>query len=1041
MCLEATGAGTANDTRIVLWPCNGGASQQWKLGSRGVSTRYFEDFSPGYGTAPPRAALRSDAARLDLSGEWAFRFSAAQIPEPDGFELPGFDDAGWDRLRVPSHWQLQGYGRPAYLNIAYPIPVDPPFVPDENPTGDYRCTFELPAWWLDTAAVLRFEGVDSCARVWLNGVELGVHRGSRLPAEYDASAALRPGRNLLAVRVHQYSSGTYLEDQDTWRMSGIFREVVLLARPAGGIRDVFVHADYDAGTGGGRLRIDVDAGAPVRVSIPGLGVTDAPADGVLAFPTVRPWSAEDPFRYETVLATGSEQVRIGVGFRTVTITAAGVLTVNGRRVVLRGVNRHEFDPERGRALTPATMRRDVEMMKRHNINAVRTAHYPPHPCFLDLCDELGLWVVVECDLETHGFEWTGSECWEGNPSADPRWHAAYLDRIRRTVERDKNHPSVILWSLGNEAGDGENLEAMAAWVRQRDPSRPIHYEGDRLARYTDVYAEMYRTPATVARIGQGRLRPGERFYPPAEGDGDPADERRNRMPFILTEFAHAMGNGPGALAEYQRLCQRYPRVQGGFVWEWIDQGLRTTDARGREFFGYGGDFGEESHDGNFICDGLVFPDRTPSPGLLEYRKVIEPVRIGAGERPDTVCVENRHDFLDLSHLRFRWSVTHDGTQTAEGALPVPPLAAGERVEVPLPEAAWRYGTGERWLTVRAELARETAWAPEGHPVAWGQIRLPGVAPARCLLGTPAAATTADGHLALGPARFDRRTGTLLRLGGQPIRGPQLALWRAPTDNDRAGAQRDAEYWQARGLNRLRHRTVSLDLTGDTLTVVVRSAAAGCGCGYLTRYRWDADERRVRVQVHTGPVGYWPGRGDVFGEAMVDPDLPPERYAELVHRDKAPSLGRIGLHWLVPARWSHVTWFGAGPGEAYPDSRQAARIGRFAATVDQLQTPYVRPQDNGNRTDVRWAELSDEAEPGVRIEGDPVFNLAARRWSDQRLAAARHQVDLAAEPTVHLYTDHAVQGIGSAAVGPGVLPQYRLDVRAADFTLTLMPLPA
>ncbi|WP_037568872.1 glycoside hydrolase family 2 TIM barrel-domain containing protein [Phaeacidiphilus oryzae] len=1005
-----------------------------------MSARYFEDFSPGYGGAAARAALRSDAPRLDLTGSWAFRFSPTVQVEPDGFELPDFDDTGWDRLVVPSHWQLHGYGRPAYLNISYPIPVDPPFVPDDNPTGDYRRVFEVPASWPDAPSVLRFEGVDSCARVWLNGIELGVSRGSRLPVEFDAAAALRPGRNVLAVRVHQYSSGTYLEDQDTWRLSGIFREVTLTACPSGGIRDVFVRAAYDAGTGAGRVSLDVDAGAPVRVSIPELGVVDVPAEEELTFGAVRPWSAEDPFLYEAVLATASERVSLRIGFRTVEITEAGVLTVNGRRVVLRGVNRHEFDPDRGRAVTRETMRRDVEMMKRHNINAVRTSHYPPHPWFLDLCDEFGLWVVLECDLETHGFETAGAGRWEGNPSDDPRWRTAYLDRIERTVERDKNHPSVIMWSLGNEAGDGGNLAAMAAWVRERDPSRPIHYEGDRFGRYTDVYAEMYRTQANVKRIGQGRLRPGECFYPATDGEGDPADEPRNRMPFLLSEFAHAMGNGPGGLAEYLRLCEEYPRVQGGFVWEWIDQGLRTTDAEGREFFGYGGDFGEELHDGNFVCDGLVLPDRTPSPGLLEYQKVIEPVRISPGSSSGTIAVENRYDFRDLSHLQWTWSLSEDGTPVDAGTLTVPPLAAGERVEVPVPVAPGR--GGELRLTVQAELAEPEPWASKGHPVAWGQMPLaPSEVPVRTrLTGDRATAATTDGDITLGPGRFDRHTGTLIGLGEQSLRGPWLTLWRAPTDNDLGGAQRDAAYWRERGLDRLHHRTVSLDLGEDALTVVVRSAAAASSSGYLTTYRWDADQYRVRLQVRAEPVGHWPERGDRFGEAMVDHDLPPEQYAELVRRDKAPSVARIGLHWILPESWSRVGWLGAGPGEAYPDSRCASRIGRFESTVDDLQTPYVRPQDNGNRADVRWAELGEPAGGGIRVDGDPLFHLAARRWGDRQLAAARHQTDLTPEPVIHLYTDHAVQGIGTAAVGPGVLPQHRLEVGPAEFTLTLQPLP-
>ncbi|MFF3965592.1 glycoside hydrolase family 2 TIM barrel-domain containing protein [Streptomyces griseorubiginosus] len=1008
-----------------------------------MSPRYFEEFSPGHGKEPPRAALTTNAPRIDLNGDWAFRFSATGLDETDGFETPGFHDRGWDRLPVPAQWQLHGYGRPVYLNIPYPIPLDPPYVPDENPTGDYRRTFDLPPSWAGAPAVVRFEGVESCAKLWLNGRELGVTRGSRLASEFDVTEALRPGRNVLAVRVHQYSSGTYLEDQDTWRLAGIFRDVTLLARPAGGIRDVFVHADYDAATGAGRLRIDVDTEAEATLTVPALGITGATVSQEFLLDEVRPWSAEDPHLYDAVVATPAEEVRLRVGFRTVAVDDSGVLTVNGRRVVLRGVNRHEFHPDRARAVTLDDMRRDVESMKRHNVNAVRTSHYPPHPAFLDLCDEYGLWVMLECDLETHGFEMTRPEPWRDNPSDDPRWLETYLDRAERTVERDKNHASVISWSLGNEAGDGGNLEAMAAWIRERDPSRPIHYEGDRLARYVDLYGEMYRTPATVSRIGQGLLRPGEKFYPAADGEGDPADEPRNRMPFVYTEFAHAMGNGPGALAEYMGLCERYPRVQGGFVWEWKDQGLRSTDPEGRAFFAYGGDFGEEAHDGNFICDGLVFPDGTPSPGLLEYQKVIEPVAIGPGDRPGHLLVHNRHDIVDLAHLRFSWSLTEDGVLLEEGTLATPDLGAGERAEIPLPPLGAGAGGGERLLTVRAELAKSAIWAPEGHLVAWGQVPLPssGSAPDRSALGSLLPALETSGtRIALGPARFDRTTGRLLRLGDHAFDGPRLSLWRAPTDNDRAWSQRDALYWEARGLQRLRHRTVSVDESADGLTVVVRSSASAADCGYLTTYRWETDGQRLRVRVHTKPFGHWPDRDDRFPEAMVDAGLPPGERAELLRRDKAPSLARIGLHWELPGEWSQVSWYGAGPGEAYPDSRQAARTGLFHASVDELQTPYVRPQDNGNRADVRWAEIVDGTGAGLRVEGAELFNLAARRWTDRQLAEARHQTDLKAGPTVHLHTDNVVQGLGSGAVGPGVLPEHRLEVRPADFTFVLTALP-
>ncbi|MBW8817607.1 MAG: DUF4981 domain-containing protein, partial [Streptomyces sp.] len=858
-----------------------------------------------------------------------------------------------------------------------------------------------------------------------------------LPTEFDVTDALRPGRNVLAVRVHQFSAGSYLEDQDTWRLSGIFREVMLLARPAGGIRDVFLHAGYDAANGTGVLRVEADAGASVRISIPELGIHDQPAEDSLTFADVQPWSAEDPHLYDAYLATDSERVRIRFGFRTVAVDDAGVLRVNGRRIVLRGVNRHEFDPDHGRTLSLETMRRDVELMKQHNINSVRTSHYPPHPAFLDLCDELGLWVVVEADLETHGFEYVDPEPWQRNPSDDPRWRTAYLDRAERTVERDKNHPSVILWSLGNEAGDGCNLRAMAEWVRRRDPSRPIHYEADRLGEYTDVLGQMYRPPAAVVRIGRGELLPGEMHYPAREGSGDPADDRRNRMPFVLTEFAHAMGNGPGGLVEYLQLCEEYPRVQGGWVWEWMDQGLRSSDAQGREFFAYGGDFGEDLHDGNFICDGLVFPDRTPSPGLLEYAKVIAPARIGPGAQAGTLVVENHYDVVDLSHLAFVWSLAREGVEVAQGALPTPQVAAGERAVVPLP-ALDAGGEGELWLTVQAVLAEGTGWAPEGHVVAWGQIQLDSATAGRSSDG-PVPVHFAGEEILLGPGRFDRTTGTLLELGGLPVHGPRLDLWRAPTDNDFGWSQRDAAYWKARGLDRLRHRTVSVEADANGLTVVVRSAAAASSSGYLTTYRWESDGVSLRLRVHAEPVGHWPERGDDFSDTMVDPELPAEEYEELVRRNLSRSLGRIGLDWELPADRSEVEWFGLGPGEAYPDSRQAVHVGRFHATVDDWQTPYVRPQENGNRADVRWATFTDGAGNGLRIASEVPFHVAARRWTDRHLDAARHNNELVPGPAIHLHTDHAVQGLGTAAVGPGVLPQYRLELRSADFAFTLTPI--
>ncbi|NBM20017.1 glycoside hydrolase family 2 TIM barrel-domain containing protein, partial [Streptomyces sp. GC420] len=659
---------------------------------------YYEDVAPGTGALPPRAWwARSDAARLSLNGSWRFRLSATADAEDESFALPGFDASAWDEVAVPGHWVLQGHGAPAYTNVRYPFPVDPPRVPAENPTGDHLRLFDLPDDWPGGGeAVLRFEGVESCARVWLNGRELGEFKGSRLPHEFAADALLKPRGNVLAVRVHQWSSGSYLEDQDQWWLPGIFREVALLHRPAGAAGDFFVHASYDHRSGEGTLR--VDSAVDGRISVPGLGVRLATGE-TLTLP-VEPWTAERPRLYDAELVTAGERVALRIGFRSVYVED-GVIKVNGRRILFRGVNRHEFHPEQGRALDLDTMRRDLHLMKRHNINAVRTSHYPPHPAFLDLCDELGLWVIDECDLETHGFV---DLDWRRNPVDDERWTPALLDRAERMVERDKNHPSVIMWSLGNECGTGAGLTAMARWIRDRDPDRLVHYEGDPSCEDTDVYSRMYAGHAEVELIGR-REDPG----PPA----------RAGLPFILCEYAHAMGNGPGGLAEYQRLFETYERCQGGFVWEWIDHGIATHTPDGTPYYGYGGDFGEELHDGNFVCDGLLLPDRTPSPGLAEYKKVVQPVRIEGDGPAGTVRITNLHDFSDLSHLAFRWSYEADGESVEAGELAVPALEAGQRAEVKLPAPPAEGRGAETQWTVRAVLAEDTAWAEKGHPVAWG----------------------------------------------------------------------------------------------------------------------------------------------------------------------------------------------------------------------------------------------------------------------------------------------------------------------------------
>ncbi|MGW0084963.1 glycoside hydrolase family 2 TIM barrel-domain containing protein [Streptomyces sp. NPDC003393] len=954
--------------------------------SRPTVTAHIEDVSPGSGVLPPRARYASsDAMSLSLNGRWRFRLSRTADAEDDSFAEPGYDAGDWAEITVPGHWVLQGHGSPVYTNHLYPFPVDPPHVPTENPTGDHLRLFDLPADWpAEGGATLRFDGVESCARVWLNGAPLGEFKGSRLPHEFAVGQLLRPAGNVLAVRVHQWSAGSYLEDQDQWWLPGVFRDVTLLHRPAACVQDFFVHASYDHATGEGTLSVDSDVAG--RVTVPALDIDVA--TGEPATVPVRPWTAETPVLYDGELATGGERVPLRIGFRTVELSD-GLIKVNGRPVLFKGVNRHEWHPAKGRALDLDTMREDVLLMKRHNINAVRTSHYPPHPAFLDLCDEYGLWVIDECDLETHGFV---EQDWRDNPVDDDRWTPALLDRAARMVERDKNHPSVVMWSLGNEAGTGRGLTAMAEWIHDRDPSRPLHYEGDRDCRDTDVYSRMYAFHEEVERIGEGL---------------DGGTHRRRELPFILCEYGHAMGNGPGGLADYQRLFERYERLQGGFVWEWIDHGIED----GRHGYAYGGDFGEELHDGNFVCDGLLFPDRSPSPGLIEFKKVIEPVRIedGGEGSGSTVRVTNLQDFADLSALAFEWSYQVEGETVAAGALSVPVLAPGGSADVKLPEPPGD-PDGETHWTVRALLASDTAWAPKGHVVAWGQAAVaPRTPPTMRATERPVRRPAGD-LITLGPAVFDARTGALRRVGEVEVTGLRLDVWRAPTDNDE-GAEwqtgvRYGPLWRRLGLHRMRHRLDAVEAGQDALTVRTRVAPAARELGLATVYRWTSDGERLRLTVSVTPEGDW-----------------------------TVPLPRLGIRFGLSAA-DEVRWYGGGPGEAYPDTRSASLVARWAATVDELQTPYVRPQENGARADVRWARLG-----GLRIEGDPEFWLTARRWTTEHLDAARHLTDLTpgtasdsgSAAGVWVNLDHAQHGIGSQSCGPGPLPRYVLWAKPAEFS--------
>ena len=970
-------------------------------------------------TLNPQASGRA----ITLNGNWRFHYVASPAEAPEGFFEPGFDASAWDTLAVPSCWQMHGYGRPHYTNVPYPFPVDPPRVPSENSTGCYIRTFTLPRDWAENRTVLRFDGVDSAFQVWVNGIQIGFSKGSRIPAEFDVTDALCPGQNTLAVRVIQWSDGSYLEDQDMWWLSGIFRDVTLLSVPSLHINDLFVTTALNEDFTQAAISVQVELSQDGAHSLSGdlyrngeIVATAKKSQGdTLALTVNHPalWSAEEPNLYTLLLTLKEVSGRVldvipqRIGIRTVEVKNANIL-INGRAVMFKGVNRHEHHPDLGRTIPLQTMIDDILLMKRHNINAVRTSHYPSDPRWYDLCDEYGIYLIDEADLETHGF---GMQQWRGNPPADPQFADACVDRMERMVLRDRNHPSVIMWSLGNEADFGENHLAMAARARELDPGRPLHYEQDHDLRTVDVYSNMYTHLDRVIMIGKGE-----------QDSSDPFPEGFQNYPFILCEYAHAMGNGPGGLSEYWDAFYTYPRLQGGFIWEWVDHGIRLPLGQGEDF-GYGGDFGDEPNDGNFVCDGLIFPDRTPSPGLIEYKKVLESVKVEATDL-DTgrFRITNRYDFSDLHHLSLSWSVSDDGQIIASGQASIPPTNAGETSELTvtytIPTAAQSPNV---YLTLSFALACDQPWARAGHEVAWAQFKVPvsGNIPKVRIASAPLSLTPSQSLIIITGSdfrlEFDPHRGTLSNWESQGqkliTRGPRLNFWRAITDNDRTCDNAGA--WRKAGLELLQHRIDSCtsdQIDADTVQIKIRSRIAppmydrafDCECLYTIDAKGD-----IRLDIKGEPRGEWP-----------------------------ETLPRIGLELGLPLEFSRATWFGRGPGESYPDTKQAQRFGRHCLTVDELYTPYIMPQENGNRSDVVWATLTDIRGHGLRVEGQPTINFSASRYTAADLEKAKHQSELTPRDEIVLNLDHAQNGIGSASCGHAPWPEYRLKPEAFEFAVVL-----
>lgn len=1031
----------------------------------------------GLGTLPPHASMVvcpdletartigpiSNAERIkssfyrSLNGPWRHHYAPNPLARISGFWRPDFDDSAWGTLPVPAHPELHGFGFPIYTNIRYPwawhgTEPNPPFVPADHPWNSvhaYRRTFELPPEWAGRRTVIAFDGVGSFFHLWINGHFVGFGKDSRTANQFDITPYVRPGENLVAVENFRWSDGAYLECQDFWRLGGIFRDVYLWSPPDLHVRDFQVRTSFDGDYRDATLTIDlhVENAAPhaaiahveaalhdptdalvlvqqQRLVVPGRGETPTRFVAELAAP--RQWSAEAPHLYRLFLtvrdADGNVQgvIPARVGFRQVEIRD-GHLLVNGRAILIKGVNRHEHDPDLAHVVTRERMVQDILTMKRHNINTVRNSHYPTVPAWYDLCDEYGLYVIDEANIESHGMGYG-----ERSLAKQPEWLDAHLDRTIRMVERSKNHPSVIVWSLGNEAGDGLAFHATSAWVRHRDPTRPVQYEQAYLNPHVDIVAPMY---SSVRWLDEYSREPQTR-------------------PFILCEYAHAMGNSVGNLWEYWNLIYARPHLQGGCIWDWVDQSLRQPRDRPDQdrfhpvapgqpwFWAYGGDFGppDVPSDDNFCANGLVTADREPKPPLAQVKHVYQylhtrPLNLAAR----TVEIRNWFDFTDPADLAvLHWHVTRDGDVVQAGSMPAPSVAPGKAVTLvvpferftPKPHAEYRLGLSFR-------LAADTPWAPAGHEIAWNEFELPVAAtgpgqPADRAPLPPVEIDESPARLALrGPGfavGFDRATGQLdsLRYGT----GPELLaaplrpdFWRAPTDNDRGrGMAQPAP--QGQGEWREAHRdavvaALEVDRTLPTAPVVtVRHRLPQVDATWTSRYTVHAD-----------------------GTLDVVVDFAPER-------TNLPRLPRLGVQLALAGADQTVEWFGPGPHETYID-RADAPVRRHRTHVrEQFCYDYVKPGESGHRHDARWLALRAADGTGLLVAGQPRLGFNALPHTTDDLMSARYPHQLPPRDFVTLNLDWRQQGVGGDnSWGAWPHDPYLIEVAPRRFAFTLAPLAA
>ncbi|MFR9073479.1 MAG: glycoside hydrolase family 2 TIM barrel-domain containing protein [Blautia sp.] len=1007
-----------------------------------IVPRYYENLSVLHeNTMPARAYYIPASRRMDnlvehreesdrmqlLNGTWKFQYFNSIYDIQDSFFEKNYDTENFDEIQVPSVWQMAGYDTHQYTNIRYPFPFDPPYVPQDIPCGAYVHTFEYSRDENAPKSFLNFEGVDSCFYVWINGSYIGYSQVSHMTSEFDVTDVLQDGTNTVAVLVMKWCDGSYLEDQDKFRMSGIFRDVYILKRPKEAISDYHIKTRIEDMLA--KVEIEMKFYSPLNVKISiedrngavvALGSIAEEGTAVLEIASPELWNTENPYLYKLILETENEVIVDHIALRKIEIKDQ-VIYLNGQKIKFRGVNRHDSDPVTGFTINPEQITTDLTLMKQHNFNAIRSSHYPNAPFFYEMCDKYGFMVIDEADIEAHGpfmiyrkedTDYNRFKRWNEKIADDPVWEEAIVDRVKLMVERDKNRFCIVMWSMGNESAYGCNFEKALEWTKNFDPDRITQYESARYRNYDETY-------------DYSNLDVYSRMYPALSEIQEYLDKDGSK-PFLLVEYCHSMGNGPGDFEDYFQMIQDNDKMCGGFVWEWCDHAIaHGTAENGKTIYAYGGDHGEEIHDGNFCMDGLVYPDRTVHTGLLEYKNVYRPARvISYNKESGELVLHNYMDFDDLKdYVKISYELTQDGLVISKGILPefsVAPHGEGKtNLKINVPE------NGKCYLKLIYHLKKELPLLDEDHILGFDEIEV-SKEDTKCKLAEKwIPKTVVDSELQVNENdtqihikgrefayTIDKRTALFTEMkfaGREYLNHPmELNIWRAPTDND----MYIKSEWKKAHYDKAYTRAYTTEVVQGKHGVKITSHASVVA---------ETVQKILDVTIT------W----KIEAAGKIDADI------AVTKDDEFPDLPRFGVRMFLDKKLSAVRYFGMGPQESYCDKHQAASHGLYHANVDDLHEDYIRPQENGSHYDCEYVELNN-SRYGIVASAENAFSFNASYYTQEELEKKTHNYELTESDSVVFCVDYALNGIGSNSCGPVVLDQYRFDDVLFRFQFTLIP---